>query len=81
MCNKKYIGKFYAEDILSEKDGFVFLCDVYSEETDDTTKFYAKLNDGRIFEVLQDSPHTFNLQIDIEHQYNLKSEEIVISEE
>ena len=82
MCNKHInIGKFYAEDILSEKKEYAFLCDVYSEEKDNSTKFYAKLNDGRIFEVFQDSDYTFSLQIDMDHQYNLLSEDKIIAKD
>lgn len=82
MCNKHInIGKFYAEDILSEEKEYAFLCDVYSEEKDNSTKFYAKLNDGRIFEVFQDSDYTFSLYIAEDLQYNLISEETVISKQ
>lgn len=81
MCNKrKNIGKYYAQNNLSDKEGYEFYCDVYSEERDNTGGFYAVLEDGREFKVNQDSDTTFSLYVNMDHQYTLISEDSVISE-
>lgn len=82
MCNKGIcIGKYYAKNALIDEKEYNFTCDVYSVENDDTTKFYARLKDGSIFEVTQTANDIFNLQIDLEHQYFLISEESIILEQ